>query len=437
MKNISQDLISVSFSSEDNKGGIFGHVSGRELFQVTVRHASVKSHVTLPISCRIFDGFNEGCAKSCPRYDNEISHLDDILWPLDRPLPYPAWGAVQSRLLIETQDRFNDLITALTDRARNQMKAHSYNTIGNFLTFYESYQQRAEVTESLESFYRQYVPPISDDHHTCVGLGMDLARRILELEDSYSGISLALFLASCEEDIGNVNRYVSTPTPDTCTSEKEHVVVALNINLEGRVGVLILDPGYHVAKPVVVMADGLYPHTGWFKPGGTKRSKRFYNYSLHPSGRYVLWDVKETRHGIEQCGESALIYTHQAFLSPVDCTERRNLVYNFKSLLKRDEEGNVIAGIYFALKPIDRGHFSLFYQNEQKEQVDFKISFVDVIHQANSSEIVELLRLCERKLGLTGLALLLTKTACALNNTEFMHQLLEINQKIVFLSENN
>lgn len=55
-------------------------------------------------------------------------------------------------------------------------------------------------------------------------------------------------------------------------------------------------------------------YLGWFKPGGTCRSRRLYNYTLHPSGRYVLWDVKETRHGIEQC-ESALIYTHQVFFS--------------------------------------------------------------------------------------------------------------------------
>lgn len=138
MKNLGQDLISVSFNSEHHKGGIFENVSGRELFQVTVRHASVKSHVTLPISCcRIFDGLNDGCSKyqpPCARYGNEISRLDDILWPLDRPLPYPAWGAVQSRLVIENQDRFNDFILALTDRARNQMRTHSYNTIGNFLT---------------------------------------------------------------------------------------------------------------------------------------------------------------------------------------------------------------------------------------------------------------------------------------------------------------
>lgn len=67
-----------------------------------------------------------------------------------------------------------------------------------------------------------------------------------------------------KKDIGNVNRYVSAPSPDTRTSEKEHVVIALNIELDGRVGVLILDTGYHVSKPVVVMEDGLYPHTGMF-----------------------------------------------------------------------------------------------------------------------------------------------------------------------------
>jgi hypothetical protein len=64
------------------------------------------------------------------------------------------------------------------------------------------------------------------------------------------------------KDIGNVNRYASTPTPDTRTSEKEHVVIALNVELEDRVGVLILDTGYHVPQPVTVMKDGLYPHTG-------------------------------------------------------------------------------------------------------------------------------------------------------------------------------
>lgn len=69
---------------------------------------------------------------------------------------------------------------------------------------------------------------------------------------------------------------------------------------------------------------------GWFKPGGTSRSRRLYNYTLHPSGRYVLWDVKEIRKGIEEC-ESALIYTHQVFSSLL--VQVSELVVGFKYLL--------------------------------------------------------------------------------------------------------
>jgi len=232
---------------------------------------------------------------------------------------------------------------------------------------------------------------------------------------------------------------VSAATPDTHTSEKEHVVIALKIDLNGRTGVLLMDTGYHVASPVVVMQDELHPHTGWFKPGGTQKSHRLYNYTLHPSGRYVLWNVKETRHGVEEC-ESALIYIHQAFQSPIDCTERRNLVYNFKSLLKRDARGNVIAGVYFGLKPIDQGNFSLFYQDDNK-QVDLKIPFRDIMDGHLQDRVRQALNRCELQLELThsngSLQQLLYQTTCALDDAEFMQQLLDINQRIVVLAENN
>lgn len=393
----------------------------RQLFQVT--------------AC---DRFDESPSKQSYRFVRDLSHLDDILWPPDRPLPYPAWGSVPSRLSISSIDEFHHLADALTNCVQRQLETHCYNTIGNFLTLYESYQQRSQSTESLEDLYRDYKPPITDNHHTCVGLGLDMTQRIRELEEAFPGIRSTLFLASCEENIGNVNRYVSTPTPDTHTSEKEHVVISLKIDLQGRIGVILLDPGYHVAHPVIVMEDMLYPHTGWFKPGGTARSQRMYNYTLHPSGRYVLWDIKEIRRGVE-LRESALIYTHQAFVSPVDCTERRNLVYTFKSLLKRDSQGNVLAGVYFPLKPMEHGQFHLFCQDQNQQQVDFKISFNDILYKKLSDPTHKLLLQCESQLHLNGpsLSQLLFQTASALNDTEFMRQLLVINHRIILLSENN
>jgi hypothetical protein len=44
--------------------------------------------------------------------------------------------------------------------------------------------------------------------------------------------------------------------------EKEHVLVALRVDVAGRPGTLLLDPGYHIARVITVMADNLYPHTG-------------------------------------------------------------------------------------------------------------------------------------------------------------------------------
>lgn len=103
--------------------------------------------------------------------------------------------------------------------------------------------------------------------------------------------------------------------------------------------------------------------------------------------------------------------------------------------------GNVVAGLYFGLKPFDSGFFSLFYQDKDKQQADFKISFSDVFYQRNMTEaVLESLRQCQNQLELPnpdGLIQLLKTVASVLNNKVFMHQLLTINQRIVILAENN
>lgn len=101
----------------------------------------------------------------------------------------------------------------------------------------------------------------------------------------------------------------------------------------------------------------------------------------------------------------------------------------------------MIAGLYFGLKPFELGHFALFYQDEKQQQVDFKISFKDIFLARELPEtIYESLRRCQHQLELEdcdGLIKLLKETSSALNNTEFMNQLLAINQRIVKLAENN
>lgn len=113
----------------------------------------------------------------------------------------------------------------------------------------------------MKSFYRQYNPPITAEHHTCVGLSLELLKNLFELEDKFAGLSSCLYLVSCEECVEDVGSYVKT-TPNPWDSDKEHVLVALNVNIAGRIGALLLDPGYHIGRAITVMKDNQYPHTG-------------------------------------------------------------------------------------------------------------------------------------------------------------------------------
>lgn len=63
------------------------------------------------------------------------------------------------------------------------------------------------------------------------------------------------------QSIEDVDGYVREE-PCRTSVEKEHVLVALRVEVAGRPGILLLDPGYHIARAITVMSDSLYPHTG-------------------------------------------------------------------------------------------------------------------------------------------------------------------------------
>lgn len=113
------------------------------------------------------------------------------------------------------------------------------------------------------------------------------------------------------------------------------------------------------------MADKLYPHSGWFTQSEEPNCKKEYNYTLCATDSdYVEWHERENRPGAKERTQVALIYVARPYLTAIDVTERRNLVYNFRSLLARDTKGHVTAGIYFpVIIDINETHaFTIFYQ---------------------------------------------------------------------------
>lgn len=109
----------------------------------------------------------------------------------------------------------------------------------------------------MRHFYEQYIPAIVEEEYTCVGLGLELMTRLRELNQL---VSSSISLVSCEESIEDPASYLERGPCEA--SDKEHVLVCMKVEIAGRKGVLLLDPGYHVARVVTVMEDKAYPHTG-------------------------------------------------------------------------------------------------------------------------------------------------------------------------------
>lgn len=79
------------------------------------------------------------------------------------------------------------------------------------------------------------------------------------------------------------------------------------------------------------------------------------------------WHSRITRNNNTQEESISLIYVSLPYLTAVDVTERRNLVYNFRSLLSRDPKGHLIAGVYFKVREISDA-FTIMYREQGKKK---------------------------------------------------------------------
>lgn len=284
-------------------------------------------------------------------------------WPLDRALPLPEWGCERPELNFENLEDYERFLGQVSLHLRHVLSAHCYDTVSNFILFSKEYVLAQEEYPDLEEFYRDYDPPILPGRYTCVGLACDLTTRLSALEVHYPGLKDSVYQVSCEEEVDNAEWYCSTEVPPVNTCEKEHVLVCVRIRLSGRAGVLLLDPGYHVGVPITVMEDGQAPQTGAIK-ANTARPEvvRTYRYSYWPDNpAFVSWEVTEEREGKAPHHHISLIHIARPFLSGVDVAERRNLVYPFKTLVGRDQNGRLTCGLYFPLRECSRTTVTLFY----------------------------------------------------------------------------
>lgn len=289
------------------------------------------------------------------------------------------------------------------------------------------------------------------------------------IAEQHPQLAKHFFLVSCEEAVEEAEAYVLQCEEKDIEHagpglEKEHSMVAMKIVVGGREGVMVLDPGYHVARAVTVMKDQCYPHTGWFTQSDEPHCKREYSYVLsHHSANFITWTERMTRPGKPQQFEMSLIYVEQPYRTAIDVTVRRNLVYNFRSLLSRDAKGRVCAGMYFPVVPNPAdAQVTLFYDSVNDTQVKqkFKFSlFKDPLmvgktpsinrtinpltnpfspHQIPENVLAHLENLAPQlRMEQSELATLMGDLADSVLDGDFVKQVLEINNSITEMSADN
>ncbi|XP_031355225.1 uncharacterized protein LOC116179567 [Photinus pyralis] len=378
--------------------------------------------------------------------NNTLSLLDELLdatqvngpWLVEHPLPLPIWATDPKQILkFESVWHYEKFVSQLEVHIQQVLERHNYNTIGNFMALYQSF--KGSGCYNLRDYLHMYSPPITSLHHTCVGLALELWTKLVELNEKYPSLSNYLYLASCEENIETVDDYVQLGDGLEAVStslEKEHVLLALRFEIAGRYGVLLCDPGYHISRAITVMQDQLYPHTGQFVQSREAHARKEYNYTFSANSTFVQWSETVTNANGVKAYDTALVYISRPYLTAVDVTERRNLVYNFRSLLSRDSKGGLKAGIYFKLKE-NHDEFTIFYQNGGvKKRLKYNFgSFAYPIEETTKKVVRE----CSLQLNLAEDALecILISLAQVLSDQSYIKQLLEINCEINNLAEDN
>ncbi|KAK4874163.1 hypothetical protein RN001_013523 [Aquatica leii] len=355
--------------------------------------------------------------------------LDELLdvtqvhgpWLTKHPLPLPVWAPrAKDVLKFDSVLQYEYFASQIEFQIQQLLEHHNYNTIGNFLALYQGFKESG--CYNLRDYLHTYLPPITPIHHTCVGLALELWTKLVKLNEKFPGLTNYLYLVSCEENIETVDEYTSLGDhlETVVTSlEKEHVLLALRFEISGRYGVLLCDPGKFVQSQEA-------------------HSQKEYNYAFSSNMAFIQWTEILTKTNGVTTQDVALIYISKPYLTAVDVTERRNLVYNFRSLLSRDSKGILKAGVYFKIKE-NYDEFTIFYQDVGVKK-RLKYNFGMFLQGKRIDEgTQEILRECSTQLNLTNDALesILISLANLLCDQDYIKQLLEINCQINNLAADN
>ncbi|KAH9630367.1 hypothetical protein HF086_004500 [Spodoptera exigua] len=203
-------------------------------------------------------------APGSPAVPNE-KFAEMINWTnsrVNRPLPKCQWGP-QIKPIELNNDTYLELVASMENILRRLLISLSYDSISNFLEFH-NFSQNTNTNSSLYEVYQSFTPVIYRSSSTCVGLTLELLRRWRCLSFTFPELVWAMAPLSCEESAPGVlaDAEGTTGPHQLLVPDKEHLMAGVQITIHKRPGLLLGDPGYHVARIITVMVDEQHPHTG-------------------------------------------------------------------------------------------------------------------------------------------------------------------------------
>ena len=302
--------------------------------------------------------------------DDVINIIGDLT--LDQILDTPYWSDELKEAKFSTLANFEDSLMNWENVIQQFLVTFDYNTFGSYVEFYKLYKN---AKQNLVDFVLSYQPSINRESMSCVALSLYLMKHLKQIDTKYGSM---FSLVSCEEMIPIIDE---TETENIYQMEsknnvKEHVMICLkfSLNEDARNGYVLIDPGYHISRPIVVMNDSNYPHTGWFVASNNSRNVKEYCYQV-VSDKFVMWKVKETKKGTSELYKEYvnIIYIQKEFIKYVNVTEKRALIFSMKTYVIRNRKG-AVAGFYSWINQKD---LTIFYE-ENGNRVMHKFAIDDI-----------------------------------------------------------
>ena len=365
---------------------------------------------------------------------SEVVQIGAADLTLDRLLDTPYWSSELKEARFETLRQLEEALMKWESVLQQGLVTYDYNTFGSYVEFYQNYQTSKQ---SLFDFILSYQPRITTESMSCVALSLFLMKHLSQTDPVYGSL---FSLVSCEEMVLTSAEVTDCKLQDAYQLEskdnvKEHVLVCLKFALvdEGRSGYVLFDPGYHIARPIVVMNDAAYPHTAWFTASSNRKVVKDYHYQVI-NDQYIAWKVREsTKHNPAEVLRQYvnIIYIKKEFIKYANVTEKRCLIFSMKSYVVRSRKG-VVAGFY---SWIDEKNLTVFYE-EDGERMSRKFHIDEIGTDSVKQALYKVAGLMENNFATTvderveKLLLLLARYKESLYDAEFCPELCEIDKWI-------